>query len=317
MTTTATTNNPTSATTPMATAVTAAPAVDLRLGALRRFAIAISVLNLLGHTVLGFEQSWAYPFASLFTAYSLDILLETISAWSRGHKPLYLGGGFLGLVDFLLPAHISGLAVSMLLYSNAELFPIVFAATVAVSSKYIFRVQMGKNGRHFMNPSNFGITATILLIHWVGVAPGYNFTEKTGGIVDWILPLIIICTGSLLNGLFTKKFPLILSWLGGFILQATVRHFLFGTNIYASLSMMTGLAFVLFTFYMISDPGTTPFPVKSQIGFGLSVAAVYGLLMIFHVVYAIFIALTIVCAIRGINLYLQNRPTAQPHLAKA
>ncbi|NEQ87997.1 MAG: enediyne biosynthesis protein UnbU, partial [Moorea sp. SIO2I5] len=32
-----------------------------RLGGLRRFAIAITVLNLLGHTVLGFEQSWAQP----------------------------------------------------------------------------------------------------------------------------------------------------------------------------------------------------------------------------------------------------------------
>ena len=31
---------------------------DLRLAALRRFAIAITILNVLGHTVLGFEQAW-------------------------------------------------------------------------------------------------------------------------------------------------------------------------------------------------------------------------------------------------------------------
>ncbi|HBL25338.1 MAG TPA: enediyne biosynthesis protein UnbU, partial [Acidobacteria bacterium] len=34
---------------------------DLRLTALRRFAIAITTLNVLGHTVLGFEQAWATP----------------------------------------------------------------------------------------------------------------------------------------------------------------------------------------------------------------------------------------------------------------
>jgi hypothetical protein len=42
---------------------------DLRLPALRRFAVAITLLNVFGHTVLGFEQSWAQPLAALVTAY--------------------------------------------------------------------------------------------------------------------------------------------------------------------------------------------------------------------------------------------------------
>jgi hypothetical protein len=32
-----------------------------RLGGLRRFAIAITVFNILGHTVFGFEQAWIQP----------------------------------------------------------------------------------------------------------------------------------------------------------------------------------------------------------------------------------------------------------------
>jgi hypothetical protein len=51
---------------------------DLRLASLRRFAITISVLNLLGHTVLGFESSWAQMFVSLLTAYSTEIVLEIV-----------------------------------------------------------------------------------------------------------------------------------------------------------------------------------------------------------------------------------------------
>ncbi len=35
-----------------------------RLGGLRRFAIAISVFNILGHTVFGFEQAWIQPLVS-------------------------------------------------------------------------------------------------------------------------------------------------------------------------------------------------------------------------------------------------------------
>jgi hypothetical protein len=52
-----------------------------RLGGLRRFAVAITLLNILGHTRLGFEQSWAQPLVALATAYSLEILLELIDAW--------------------------------------------------------------------------------------------------------------------------------------------------------------------------------------------------------------------------------------------
>jgi hypothetical protein len=48
--------------------------MDLRLAALRRFAIAITVLNVAGHAFLGFEQSLAQVFASLATAYSVEIL---------------------------------------------------------------------------------------------------------------------------------------------------------------------------------------------------------------------------------------------------
>ena len=36
-----------------------------RLGGLRRFAVAITVLNILGHAFFGFEQSLAQPVAAL------------------------------------------------------------------------------------------------------------------------------------------------------------------------------------------------------------------------------------------------------------
>ena len=295
--------------------------IDYRFEALWRFALALTIFNLLGHTFLGFEQSWAQPLVALATAYLLELLLEFIEARVNQRQPSF-AGGIRPLFSFLLPAHITGLAVAMLLYANEGLMPIVFATAVAVCSKALFRVPIGKRTRHFLNPSNFGITVTLLLFPWVGIAQPYQFTENVVGAGDWILPIIIVCSGSFLNARFTKKIPLIVGWVGGFAIQALLRSLFLGTPLVPALLPMTGMVFVLFTFYMVTDPGTTPFKPRDQVLFGLSVAAVYGLLMIVHIVFGFFFALTIVCTARGLRLYaqalLRERPaTAMPVPAMA
>src|ERR1700750_1688821 len=103
-----------------------------RLGGLRRFAVAITVLNVLGHVYLGFEQSWAQPFVSVATAYAVDLMLESIEAWSERRAPKFKGGGLRRFFEFLLPARIAGLACAMLLYPNERIGPVVFAAAAAI-----------------------------------------------------------------------------------------------------------------------------------------------------------------------------------------
>ena len=276
----------------------------LRLGGLRRFAVAITVLNILGHTFFGFEQSYAQPFVALLTAYSLELLLEAISARTENRR-LKFSGGWRDFIDFLLPAHITALAVSMLLYVNDTLLPVAFATAVAIGSKAIFRAPVGKGVRHFYNPSNFGITITLLLFAWVGIAPPYMFTENLDSYGDWILPVFIICSGTVLNALFTKRLPLIAAWLIGFVAQAFIRNLFFDVSFVAALLPMTGIAFILYTFYMVTDPATTPISKRGQIVFGLTNAFAYGLLMISHIVFGLFFALTITCTLRGIILYAE------------
>jgi hypothetical protein len=286
---------------------------DLRLTALRRFALAITILNLLGHVFFGFEQSWAQLLAALATAYSLELLFELIDA-RLNRRPLRFRGGPRQLVDFLLSAHITALAISMLIYTNARIGPTVFATAVALGSKALFRVRVGAGSRHVLNPSNFGITATLLLFPWVGIAPPYHFTENLRGVGDWLLPLVIICSGSLLNIKLTRKLPLILAWLGGFVAQAVLRSLLLGSALGAALLPMTGVAFILFTFYMVTDPATTPTEPRAQALFGLSVAAVYGALVALHIVFGLFFALTTVCLLRGLQLYIRARIAAPSQL---
>ena len=333
-----------------------------QLGGLRRFAIAITVFNILGHSWFGFEQSYAQPLASLATAYVTQLLLDALEAWSRRRRPGFTRG-FGALVNSLLSAHITGLACSMLLYANDRIWVVCFASAVAIASKTLFRMPLGSARgawplllfqtalfllmlrigdatshwipveprwvlafslgalvllalfppsaptRHYLNPSNFGIGVTLLVFPSVGIAAPYHFTENLGGRGDWVVPAVIICTGSLLNTRYTRRIPLALAWVGTFALQGVVSSLFlwYATGhcpLIARLSAMTGVAFILFTFYMVTDPGTTPEGRGAQIAFGASVAVVYSVLLSGHVVFGLFVALVIVCVARGLGMYL-------------
>ena len=63
---------------------------------------------------------------------------------------------------------------------------------------------------------------------------------------------------------------------------------------------ITGFAFVLFSFYMITDPATSPAKRSNQVLFALSVAALYGVFMELHVVFGMFYALTLATLARGL-----------------
>jgi enediyne biosynthesis protein E5 len=275
---------------------------ERRIAALRRFSMGITGLTVVGHIWLGIEQSWAQVVVALATCYGVELALETVDAWSE-RRPARYRGGPVALVDFLLPAHISALAIALLLYPTGRLAPIVFASAVAIASKAVIRAPVGRRRRHFFNPSNFGIAVTLLAFPAVSISPPYHFTENVSGIGDWLVPAFVLATGTFLNYRLTGKIPLIAAWLSAFAAQALIRHLVLGASLEGALIPMTGMAFLLFTFYMVTDPGTTPVRPRNQVAFGAGVAVVYGLLLALHVVFTLFFALALVSAVRGAWLY--------------
>lgn len=285
----------------------AKPAPDVRYLALRNFAISLSVFNTLGYTVLGFEQAWLWPFLALATGYSTEILFEMISGWAERRPPRFTGRGFRGLYEFLLPAHITSLACNMLLYANDQWWPVMFAVVVAVGQKYVLRAPINGRMRHFMNPSNLGIALTLTVFgSWVSIAPPYQFTEYANSMFRVMIPVVIATAGTILNAVLTKRMMLIVGWAGGFAIQSLVRHWVWHTPLFSALGVMTGVAFVLFTNYMITDPGTTPSRGRAQFMFGGGVAVVYAILMQANVVYTLFYATAGVCALRGLGWWVAH-----------
>jgi enediyne biosynthesis protein E5 len=287
---------------PPATAAKVRAQKDPRYLALRNFAMSITVFNIFGYTVLGWEQPWLWPFLAVATAYVTEIAFELLSAWAEHREPAFLGRGPRGVMEFLLPAHITGLACNMLLYANNQWWPVMFAVVIAVSQKHALRAPIAGRMRHFMNPSNFGISVVLLVLgSWVSISPPYMFTEWANTYFRLMIPMIILTAGTVLNAMLTKKTALIVGWMGSFAIQALVRHWLFGVQLNTALGVMTGVAFVLFSNYMVTDPATTPTKGMAKFMFGSAVGLVYGVLMAFNVVYTLFFALSIVCAARGLG----------------
>jgi len=298
------------------------PSRDPRSAALRSFGVSITALTILGHTVLGFEQAYATPVVAVLAALAMELLLDSIDAAAQRRRPRYLAPAG-KVTDFLLPAYIAGLATALLLYGNDTLWPYVLAVVIAISSKYLVRVCVENRLRHVLNPSNAGIVAVLLLFPWVGIAPPYEFTEWISGPLDALVPALLLVAGTMLNATLTRKIPLILGWTGGFVAQALVRDAFTDISLVSALLPVTGTAFVLFTNYMITDPSTTPVRARNQVAFGVATAAAYGVLVAAHVVFGLFFALVIVCALRGVGLAVLARtrtrtePTVVPAPATA
>ncbi len=214
--------------------------------------------------------------------------------------------GVTNFIDFLLPAHISGMAVSMLLYCGDLLLPFAFASVVAIASKALLTVKVNNSERHFLNPSNTGIALTVFLFPALAPIMPWQFTENLSSNWSSAFAVIVIVLGTYMNLYYAKRIPLVLGWVAAFAIQGVIRCLINGIPLIVGLVPITGVSFLLFTFYMITDPGATPSDKREQVIFGVSTAVVYCLLVLAHIGFAFFYALFIVSVCRGLFLHLKQ-----------
>lgn len=157
---------------------------------------------------------------------------------------------------------ISSFGLSLLLKTNL-LWVAVFAAFVSILSKYIIRI----NGKHIFNPSALGIVAAILLTGKAWVSPG----QWGSGIV---ILFAVLCLGFIV---VTKvqNLSASLSFLGVFAGLLFIRQIVYlGWPMdYFLQSISTG-SLLLFSFFMITDPKTTPNHSIAKIIWCAAIAAV-------------------------------------------
>ena len=161
-------------------------------------------------------------------------------------------------------ALISGLSLCLLLRTNSAALALA-APAIAVASKFALRWR----GKHLFNPTNVALLALMLLGGRVWVSPGQ------WGNTTW-LAFLFACLGGIVVQRAARAdvtFSFILAWAAVLFGRA---HGL-GQPLATPLHQMQGGAFLLFSFFMISDPRTTPDSRAGRVLFAVLVAAGAGL----------------------------------------
>ena len=136
----------------------------------------------------------------------------------------------------------------------------VAAGVLTIASKFVFRI----NGRHVFNPTNFGIAAMIGLTGQAWVSPG-----QWGSVA--FFGFLLACLGGLVVNRAARS-DVTYAFLAFYAALVVGRSIWLGDPMSIPLHRLQSGALLLFAFFMISDPKTTPQSRAGRILFALLVA---------------------------------------------
>ena len=199
---------------------------------------------LLGVSTLGFQVEPWMPPVLIATACATQLLCERLLGIP--------GNGYLSPV-------ISALGLSLLLRTDTWWVP-PLAAALAIGSKFLIRVR----GKHVFNPTTFGLTVCILATGHAWCSPAQ--WGEWGILMAWIFALGLAVAHR------AFRTDVSLAFLGSWVVLKAARVLFLGQRPAVLLHQLSVGSLILFTFFMISDPKTTPDRRAARIGFGMAVA---------------------------------------------
>lgn len=158
-------------------------------------------------------------------------------------------------------ALISGLSLCLLLRTNRVDLAIL-AAVITIAAKFVFRYR----GKHIFNPTNGGIVAMLLLTDQVWVSPG-----QWGSVA--FFAFLMACLGGLVVNRASRS-DVTYAFIVCYCALIFGRSWYLGEPFTIPLHRLESGALLLFTFFMISDPKTTPDSRAGRLLFATLVA--YG-----------------------------------------
>lgn len=160
-------------------------------------------------------------------------------------------------------ALISGLSLCLLMRTDSLWLAVVSTVT-AILSKFVLRV----GTKHLFNPTNFGLVCMVGLTDGVWVSPG-----QWGN--DAIFAFFMACVGGLVVHRALRS-DVSLAFLGFYTALLFSRSLWLGEPLSIPLHRVHNGALLLFSFFMISDPRTTPNSRAGRMLFAMIVALGVG-----------------------------------------
>ncbi|HXJ79255.1 MAG TPA: RnfABCDGE type electron transport complex subunit D [Candidatus Methylomirabilis sp.] len=202
-------------------------------------------LVLYGLGRLGFDLPGAHAVIILATVLLVQFAATRLSGLSRFDPKSAL---------------ISGLSLCLLLRTNSLELVIVTAA-VAIASKFVVRI----GGKHVFNPTNVALVAMMLLTGQVWVSPGQWGSTAVFGF------LLASAGGLVVNR--AARSDVTVTFLAAYAALLIGRSLWLGEPLSIPVHRLESGALVLFAFFMISDPKTTPDSRTGRMLFATLVAA--------------------------------------------
>src|SRR6202451_1622964 len=229
--------------------------------------ILITLILLGGNLSFGLLESFSRTALAIATSMAFEIALTLLIYRKFPH---------------LASAYITGISVGILIRSPA-FWPYALCSAIAITSKYVIRWR----GRHLWNPSNFAISAMLLLV------PEYVATLM----IQWgntVWPMLIIWVLGAVIVYRVKRFHITATYVVCFVILSFARTFFTGHSFLAEVAPITGPMYQLFIFFMITDPKTTVKPRWAQCLVAFLVALVEMILRLTENIHAPYYALAIV-----------------------
>lgn len=168
--------------------------------------------------------------------------------------------------DSVKSAIISGMGLALLLRTDNPWW-YVLAGTTGILSKFLLKTEK----KHFFNPSNLGIMLCVLFSGESWISPG-----------QWGNTMVLFCVASILGFIVVKKvgrLDISLAFIGTFFFLEFVRTILYqGWDLPFYLHKLSNGSLFLFTFFMITDPRSTPNHQAARIVWAASVGTLAFLL---------------------------------------
>jgi Na+-transporting NADH:ubiquinone oxidoreductase subunit NqrB len=197
-----------------------------------------------GLTVLEFDLPWWRPLVLLATT------CATQWALTRLYRAPEVG---------YRSAVITALGLSLLLRTDLVWVP-PFAAFVAIAGKFVLRVR----GKHVFNPANLGLAACFLVTTHAWSSPSQ--WGENAGLLAWIAALGLAVSHR------SFRSDVSLAFLASWVALKGGRVLYLGQRPEVLLHQLNVGSLILFTFFMISDPKTTPDRRVARVLFAAAVA---------------------------------------------